>query len=123
VAYVEVLLEVVAQWEVQERAAVGGQLHRRREPTLDDGEVAGREMTVEVVHVGPQFQSLDVRQRRWVDPRASDDDHPRLGSLPLGLRERLDHPGPGVTGAARGAFAVGAALPLRLVAAAAHRER
>jgi hypothetical protein len=97
VAYMEVLLEVMPQWEVQERAPVGGQLHRRREPTLDDGEIAGSEMTVEVVLVGPQFQPLDLRQRRWVVPRACDDDHPQLGSVPFRLGERLDHPAEQVT--------------------------
>src|SRR5215218_8509763 len=39
VAYVEVLLEVVAEREVEERSPVRGQLHRRRQAALDDGEV------------------------------------------------------------------------------------
>ena len=40
----EVLLEVVAQREVEERPPVRGQLHRRGQPALHDGEVAGGEV-------------------------------------------------------------------------------
>src|SRR2546425_13242973 len=36
VAHVEVLLEVVPQREVEERPAVRSELHRRRQPALDD---------------------------------------------------------------------------------------
>src|SRR3972149_320812 len=51
VADVEVLLEVVTEREVEEGPAVCGQLHGRCEPALDDREVAGGEMAVELVHV------------------------------------------------------------------------
>lgn len=48
VAYVEVLLEVVAQWNVQEWAAARGQLHAGRQATLYDGEVRGGEVAVQL---------------------------------------------------------------------------
>src|SRR5215510_12310404 len=51
VADVEVLLEVVAEREVQERALGGGQLHGGGQPALDDGEVADAQMLIEAVHV------------------------------------------------------------------------
>ena len=55
---VEVLLEVVAEWEVQERPAAGGQLHGRGQPTLDDGQVAHRQMAVELVDVRADLEAV-----------------------------------------------------------------
>ena len=55
-----VLLEVVAQREVQERPSGRGELHRRRQAALDDGEVARREMAVQVRDEGAD---LDARRR------------------------------------------------------------
>ena len=52
VADVEVLLEVVAEREVEERAPVRGQLHRRRQAPLDDRQVAGGEHLHVVADVG-----------------------------------------------------------------------
>src|SRR3954447_14934078 len=80
VADVEVLLEVVAKREVEERSLVGGQLHRGGESALNDGEVAGGEVAVEVMHVGAHLESFGAREARGVDPRSRDDDHPQLGT-------------------------------------------
>ena len=91
VPYVEVLLEVVTQWEVEERPPVRRQLHRRRQPALDDGEVAGCKVTVELVDVRMNLQPVDGRQRRGVDPRPRDDDHPQRGHPGFRLGERRDH--------------------------------
>lgn len=56
-ADVEALLEVVAQREVEERPLLRGQLHRRRETALDDCQVTGRQVTVEVVHIGDDLET------------------------------------------------------------------
>ena len=90
-ADVEVLLEVVAQREVEERPPARRELHRRRQAPLDDGEIAGREVAVEVGHVGADLEPVGARQRRRVDPRPGDDDHPQLRHAPPRLRERGDH--------------------------------
>jgi hypothetical protein len=58
VAHVEVLLEVMSQREVEERPAVGRQLHRRRQPALDDREIARSEDAVEIVHVGAHLEPI-----------------------------------------------------------------
>lgn len=58
VADVEVLLEVVPQREVDERPPVGRQLHRGRKAALNDREVAGGEVPVEVVDVGANLEPL-----------------------------------------------------------------
>ena len=92
VPHVAVLLEVVAQREVEERPPGGGELHRRREAALDDREVAGGEVAVQVRHERPD---LDARRRiegRRVDPRAGDRDHPQAVDPPGGLRVARDHP-------------------------------
>ena len=88
---VEVLLEVVAQREVEERPPVGGQLHRRGQPALDDREVAGGQVPVEVVDVGADLEAVAARQRRGVDPRSGDDDHPQARHALAGRGERVDH--------------------------------
>ena len=49
---VDVLLEVVPKRKVEKRRVVGRELHRRREPALDNREVACSEVPVEVVDVG-----------------------------------------------------------------------
>ena len=94
-ADVKVLLEVVAQREVDEGPLVRGQLHRRREASLHNGEVAGGEVAVEVVHVGDHLQAVDQRpptQRIGVDAGAGDDDHAQLWDSLLCLWEGRDHP-------------------------------
>ncbi len=57
VADVEVLLEVVPEREVQERALGGGQLHGGGQPALDDGQVAGAQMLVEAVDVAVHLEA------------------------------------------------------------------
>ncbi len=55
--HVEVLLEVVAQWEVEEWPPAGRQLHAGGEPALDDGEVARSEVPVELVDVRADLEA------------------------------------------------------------------
>ena len=88
----EVLLEVVAQREVEERSPVRRQLHARRQPTLHHREVARGVMPVELVDVRAHLQALVLGQRAWIDPRACDDDHPQRRHSQLRLREGLHHP-------------------------------
>src|SRR6188768_1431404 len=57
VADVEVLLEVVAQREVEERPLLRGQLHRRRQAPLDHCQVTGRQVAVEVVHIWDDLET------------------------------------------------------------------
>jgi UDP:flavonoid glycosyltransferase YjiC (YdhE family) len=65
---VAVLLEVVGQREVQERPARGDQLHGRGQAALDDGQVARREVAVEVVDVRPDLQAVVHAERGGIDP-------------------------------------------------------
>src|SRR4051812_19891069 len=65
----EVLLEVVAQREVEERPLGRGQLHRRRQTALHHGDVARGEVAVEVVHVRAHLEAVVSGQRRRVDAR------------------------------------------------------
>ena len=87
----EVLLEVVAEREVEERASVRRQLHRRGQAALDDGEVAGGQVPVELVYVGAHLEPVVCGQRLRVDPRAGDDDHPQRRHALLRLGEGGDH--------------------------------
>src|SRR5262249_49752419 len=54
---VEVLLEVVPEREVEERAPGGSQLHGRGQAALDDGEVADGQVLVEPVDVTAQLEA------------------------------------------------------------------
>ena len=62
VADVEVLLEVVAQRNVEERAAGRRQLHARGQPSLHDREVAGSEMPVQLGDEPAHLQALVLRE-------------------------------------------------------------
>ena len=64
VVYVDVLLEVVAQRNVEERHAGRGELHRRGQPALDDGDIGRGHAQVEVGHEAAQVDTLDGRQGR-----------------------------------------------------------
>jgi hypothetical protein len=88
---VEVLLEVVAEREVEERPAVGGQFHRRRQAALHDREIARGEVAVQLVDVGAHLEAVVLRQALGIDARPGDDDHAELGHPLLRLRERGDH--------------------------------
>ena len=60
--------------------ALGGrELHAGAEPALHDGEVAGRQVRVEVGHEAADSTPGAAGQRRRIDARARDDDHPELG--------------------------------------------
>src|ERR1700761_2387922 len=51
VVHVELLLEVVAEWEVEKRAPVGGEFHRGGQTALDHRQVAGRQVAFQIGHV------------------------------------------------------------------------
>ena len=57
-ADMEVLLEVMPQREIDERPPVRGQLHRGRQPALDQRNVTDREMPVELVDVGTDLKTV-----------------------------------------------------------------
>ncbi len=67
------------------------ELHRRRQPTLHDGDVAGGEVPVQLVDVAVHLEPVGSRQARRVDPRARDGDHAQVGDLLARQRQRLDH--------------------------------
>ena len=77
VADVALLLEVVLERDVQERPPCRRELHRRREAALDDREVAGDEVAVQVRDERPHLDAGRRVERRRVDPRPGDDDHPQ----------------------------------------------
>src|SRR6185312_10466396 len=83
---VEVLLEVVPEREVQERALGGGQLHGGGQAALDYGEVAGAQMLVEPVDVAAQFEAGPPGEGGRVNAGAGHHDHPQLGHGLLGQR-------------------------------------
>src|SRR5258708_134426 len=58
VSHVEVLLEMVAQREVQKRALVRRQLHRRRQPTLHHRQIPDGEVTVQLLDIATHFDPL-----------------------------------------------------------------
>src|SRR5439155_12431516 len=87
---VEALFEVVAEREVEEGPVAGGELHGGGEAALDDGQVADRQVAVQVVHIGADLDAAVCRQPCGVDAGPGDDDHPQAGNGPLGLGERVD---------------------------------
>jgi hypothetical protein len=91
---VVVLLEVVGQGEVEEGSSVGGQLHGGGQAALDDGQVAGGQVAVQVGDEGPQLEPFlpAGRQAGRVDAGAGDHDHPQLGHRSSGQREGVDDP-------------------------------
>ena len=111
----EVLLEVVTEREVQERAAVRRELHAGREAALDHGQVARGQMAVQLGDVRPDVQTLVARQRRRIDPRPGHHDHPERRHDLLRTRIRLDHPAQEVRTHARAAHRDHAHLLVRSV--------
>jgi len=81
VTHVEVLLEVVAQREVDERPPIRRQLHGRREAPLHDRQIAGRQMAKELVDVRPDLETWRCRagERLRIDAWSGDDDHAQRG--------------------------------------------
>ena len=77
---VELLLEVLAEREVDEPASCRGELHRGCEAALDDGDVASGEMPVQVGEVPADFEPIDRSQARGVDawPGVELEDSPQL---------------------------------------------
>ena len=73
-------------------------------------------MAVEVVDVGAHLEPVVLGQRRRVDARPGDDDHPQRGHALLRLRERRRSPG--AAGAADAGAADGDDADLLVVAVA-----
>ena len=104
----EVLFEVMAERHINERPLAGGELHRGGQPALHHGQVAHRQVAVQVVHVAMHLES--VGRARWdqrfrIDPRPGHHDHAQSRDEPPGRRERRDHAAQQVradAGAARG---------------------
>ena len=88
----EVLLEVMVQWHVNERPPGGGQLHRGGQPALDHRKVAGGQVPVQVRDVAAHVQALRRRQGRGVDARPGHDDHPQPGDEAAGRGVSCRHP-------------------------------
>src|SRR4029077_3829033 len=70
--HVELLLEVVAEREVEERGAERGQLHGGGEPALDDREIGGRVVLEEVRHELAHLDPGPPGGFHLGEPRASD---------------------------------------------------
>ena len=85
-AHVQVLLEVPAQGEVDERRPGGGELHARRQAALRDRDVAGGEVAREAIDVGDELEAIVRGERVGVDARPAHDDHaqPRHARARLG---------------------------------------
>src|SRR5678815_2459722 len=66
--HVEVLLEMIAQREVEERRLEGRQLHRGGEATLHDGEMGGGVMAEQMRHVRAHVDARPARKLRGVQP-------------------------------------------------------
>jgi hypothetical protein len=92
VMHVESLLEVLPERQVDEGPAGGGEFHAGRQAALDHGQVAGRQVPVEMGHVSAYLDALGSRQGSGVDARASDDEHPKGGNLGRRLRVGVDQP-------------------------------
>ena len=118
----EVLLEVVTQREVEERSPVRRQLHRRRQPSLHDREVARGEVAVQLVDVRADLEAVGLGERRRVDARPGDDDHAEARHALLGLGERRDHTAEQVDADARAAHRDDAHLLVGPVAELARRR-
>jgi hypothetical protein len=59
---VEVLLEMAAQRDVQERPLAGSQLHRGRQAALYHGQVTGGQVLMQAMHVTPHVQPVGCAQ-------------------------------------------------------------
>lgn len=68
----QVLLEVVLQRHVDERPAVRRQLHASGQPTLDDRQIACRQVPEQLRHVAVVRHPLELGQHAWVDARTGD---------------------------------------------------
>src|SRR5439155_6369611 len=66
---VDVLLEVIAQREIEEWTLRRRELHAGAEPALDHGEVARGEVRIEVGDEAAVFEACDLGQRGAIDPR------------------------------------------------------
>ena len=70
----------------------GGQLHRGRQAALDDREVAGRQVAVEVVHVAADLEPVGARQRAGSIRGPATTIIRRSGTRRWASGKRVDHP-------------------------------
>src|SRR5438874_1549102 len=88
--HVEVLLEVVAQRDVDKRTAIRDQLHGRRQPALHYRQVAARQGLEKVVHVASCLHAIDGWKVVGVDARSADQQQLCLRNLGAKNAKRLD---------------------------------
>ena len=91
-ANVAPLLEVALEGEVQEGPVRGRELHGCGQPALNDGQIAGRLEPIQVVHVGPDVDSVGHGEARRIDAWTGDDDEAEVGRRVPREREALEHP-------------------------------
>lgn len=91
VVHMAALLKVVAQQDVDEPPPACRQFHARRQPALDDRQVAPRQVTVQLGHAaaegGPTAGGVAGQQRqRWDSADSSGNalDHSRLSAITVG---------------------------------------
>src|SRR5215470_20323854 len=86
---VKILLEVIAEREIDEGGAGRRQLHAGGQTALNQREVACGEMTVEIGHEGCDLDA-DLRvQRPWINARTGDHDHAQSRDFCLRRRPSL----------------------------------
>ena len=89
-AHVEGLLKVMTERKVEEGPTARGELHAGGQTTLDDGEIAHREMTVELMDVRAHLHAVRGGKRCRIDPRPGDHDHAQLRHALPGGRIGVD---------------------------------
>lgn len=88
----ELLLEMVTQGNVNEGSSAGDHFHGRGESTLDDGQIADREVPPQIVDIGQHLQSVFGGDRRRVDTRAGDHHNAKAGDQSTGVGICRDDP-------------------------------
>ena len=79
-----VLLEMVAQREVQKRCGRRGEFHAGRQTALDECKIAGRQMAVEIRHKSSYLDPLRHVEFCGIQPGTYDHDHAQFGDQGLG---------------------------------------
>ena len=74
VPHMDLLLEVMPEGEVEERALAGHEFHGRRQPALNNRRVAGRQVQGEVAEVADDVDATVGGEGPWVDAWAGDDE-------------------------------------------------
>ena len=86
------VLEVVAEGHVDEGPSVGGQLHACGQAALHHGDVAGRQVAVEVGDVAVGRDAPTAGQRARIDAGAGDDGEAQVGQGAAHGRDGIEDP-------------------------------